>query len=156
MSFCKKCGAEIKENEKTCSACGQPTEQKSSFNNVIEEIKKLNDTADTTANYTQQEIDEGKGLSVVAYLGILVIIPIILAKNNRFVTYHNNQGLIFLLAGIIASVACVIMGFIPFVGEVVASIVGLIEVVLLIIGIVNAASGKAKELPVIGKFTLLK
>jgi uncharacterized membrane protein len=34
--------------------------------------------------------------------------------------------------------------------------VWIVFLVLAIIGIINAANGKAKELPVIGKFTLLK
>ncbi len=33
---------------------------------------------------------------------------------------------------------------------------GLVFLVLVILGIVNAASGKAKELPVIGKYKILK
>ena len=36
------------------------------------------------------------------------------------------------------------------------SLLWLVPLVLVIIGIVNAASGKMKELPIIGKFTIIK
>lgn len=36
------------------------------------------------------------------------------------------------------------------------SLLGIVFLVLAIIGIINAANGKAKELPVIGKYRILK
>ena len=36
------------------------------------------------------------------------------------------------------------------------SVIGLLFFVLMIVGIVNAASGRAKELPVIGKIRIVK
>ena len=36
------------------------------------------------------------------------------------------------------------------------SLLGIVFLVLVIIGIINAANGKAKELPVIGKYRILK
>ena len=60
------------------------------------------------------------------------------------------------IVDIIVSVAASILRFIPFVGWVLGTVCGLLCLVLMILGIVNAATGKAKELPVIGKFVLLK
>ena len=50
--------------------------------------------------------------------------------------------------------------YIPYIGGVLAGLIGFavsaVLLVLMVLGIINAAQGKAKELPVIGKFRLLK
>ena len=67
--------------------------------------------------------------------------------------------MLFLL-GLAASVVTGIITIIPFVGWVLGPILGfavsIFELVLMIMGIVNAAQGQAKELPLIGKISLLK
>ncbi len=100
---------------------------------------------------------------VLAYIGILVLVPI-LAGKTQFARYHANQGLVLLIAGIIAGVAMgvvgVVLSFIPVIGgflaAAVSGIVSLGMLVLMILGIVNAAQGEMKPLPVIGKFEILK
>ncbi len=83
------------------------------------------------------------GMAVLSYLGILVLVPLLTdAKNDPFVKFHIKQGLALLIVDIIAS----FIVWVPFVGW----ILWLGIVVLFIIGIVNAASGKEKELPLIG------
>lgn len=84
------------------------------------------------------------GMAVLCYFGILVLIPFLTdAKNDPFVKFHIKQGLILLIAGVIAGV----VSWIPFVGW----ILGIFVFVLFIIGIVNAASGKEARLPIIGQ-----
>ena len=83
---------------------------------------------------------------------IIFLIPLLAAKDSKFARFHTNQGLVLFLCGIIASVVAVI----PVIGWIVAPIAGLVITVLAIIGIINALNGKAKELPVIGKFKILK
>lgn len=85
------------------------------------------------------------GMAVLCYLGILVLVPLLTdAKKDPFVKFHIKQGLVLLIVDIIASFII----WVPFVGW----ILWLGIVVLLIIGIVNAANGQEKELPVIGSF----
>ena len=107
-------------------------------------------------------------LALESYLGILVLAPIFGAKQSRFVRYHANQGLILFLASlalwILMTINSSIMidlyasGF-----RVVFSILGILLTVasiglfvLAIIGIVNAVKCTMKELPLIGKFRILK
>ena len=111
-----------------------------------------NNQTNGTEGFTEQEIKEGKGYAICAYLGILVLVPILGAKQNRFAMYHANQGLILLIFMIICNV---IGSWVPFAG-LVGSAGWLIGVIFLILGIVNVVNGVARQLPVIGQFNLLK
>jgi len=95
---------------------------------------------------------EGEGgdkvMALLCYLGILVVIPLLVKKDDAYVKFHAKQGLVLLIAWIILSIIFVI----PFVGWVVGFIGYIILLVLGIIGIVNALSGKMKPLPIVGKF----
>ena len=90
--------------------------------------------------------------SVLAYIGILWIVGLLAAKDDVFVKYHVNQGLILFLLGIAGSV----IGIIPILGTIVAAVVGVFCFVCFILGIVNAVKGEMKPLPFIGKFELIK
>lgn len=154
MAFCKKCGAELDENAKQCPACGAPVEEeKSSAEKVFAD---LNNTADTTGEYDPKDIENNKVMGILAYIGILFLVPLLAAPKSKFARFHTNQGLVLFLAEIILGVAAGILSLIPIVGWIVRGVVGVVGLVLMILGIVNAANGKAKELPVIGKFKLLK
>lgn len=57
---------------------------------------------------------------------------------------------------IVGIVGNVILGIIPVIGWMLMPIFGLGILVLGIMGLINGFGGKAKELPLIGKFTILK
>ena len=113
-------------------------------------------TPDTTSDYSADDISGNKVMGVLAYLGILVLIPIIGAKESKFARFHANQGLVLLLAGIIAGVASWLLGYIPILGSIIGTVIDIVLFAYMILGIINVVNGKAKELPFIGKFKLLK
>ena len=164
MPKCPKCGAEYTEEIRTCPACGESVEndgaEQQSTDTIETLFAKLSDTTDTTDSYDEKDIDDNKIFSIFAYLGFLVLIPTLLAQNSPFAKYHANQGLVLLVAEIIAAAVSTVLWFIPFVGIILGLLVGLpvylCTVVLMVIGILNAYGGKAKELPFIGKFNVLK
>lgn len=91
----------------------------------------------------------GTGLAILAYIGILVIIPLVANKdNNPFVKYHTKQGLVLLIAGVITAVFSVV----PIIGWIGGPLISLGLFILMIMGIINAAGGKTQELPLIGHF----
>ena len=90
-------------------------------------------------------------MALLAYLGFLFLIPLLAAPNSSFARYHANQGLVLFILEAITSV----ISFIPF-GWIISGILGIFGLVLTIIGIVNAANGQAKQLPLIGGITILK
>lgn len=172
MTNCKKCGTQIDEAIKFCPVCGaeveipvaesaQPAQQPQ--NDFSQKIQNLNNTADTTAEFDAQDINNNKAMAILAYFGPLVLIPIFAAKNSKFARFHANQGLVLLLASIAYGIAYNIISAIILAISwrllFITTIIGLLSIVITIIaiiGIINAASGKAKELPIIGKIKLLK
>lgn len=117
--------------------------------------KKVNEvfnTADTTSEYDQEDIDKNKFMTILCYLGILIIIPFLVAKESKFVKFHINQGLCFI---VFALVMCV-FSCIPFIGWIIEAVTGIACLILMLMGILNAARGNAKELPIIGRYSLYK
>ena len=96
-----------------------------------------------------------KVFGVLGYIGILFLIPL-LAGKTEFSRYHANQGLVLFIADAVAGVAATALAFIPFVGWIASSVLGLALFILAIMGIVNAAQGEMKPLPVIGGIQILK
>lgn len=153
MLTCKQCGTQVEDGVMNCTNCGASIEAPVQQNQPIdlsEKFNEFNNTADTTAEYDAQDIEKNKVMALLAY--IIFLIPLLAAKDSKFARFHANQGLVLFLGGIIASVVAVI----PVIGWIVAPIAGLVITVLAIIGILNALNGRAKELPVIGKFKILK
>ena len=178
MAFCTNCGAQLEEGATTCPACGKETgapaaaqPAQNAANDFVASVQNLNNTADTTAEYSQTDIVSGKGMSVLAYLGILCLIPLFAAKANRFVQFHVRQGFTLMLAeaalytvNYISSLIFakrwygMVVGYSwPYYIIAIGCYAGLIAAtVLAVIGIVNACRGRAKELPLTGKIKILK
>jgi uncharacterized membrane protein len=132
-------------------------------------FSKLTDTADTTAQFDPKDIEQNKVMALLSYFGILVLVPLLAAKESRFARFHAGQGLNLLIACVcwVAVYQVLLMIFraillhsatwrLYWFLSGLLGILSIVFVVLAIIGIVNALNGKAKELPVIGKYKLLK
>lgn len=120
-------------------------------------------TADTTSEFDPNDINQNKIMAILAYFGILVVIPILAAKESKFARFHANQGLVLFIASVAYWIMLeIIKSIIVSISTgllLITTILGLTYLVFLVLGImgiVNAATGKAKELPFIGKFSLLK
>ena len=86
---CKNCGAKLKDNDTFCGECGAPVEnqqnvqqnnytpnqQNVQYNNYNPNQQNVN--AD---GVSEQEINDGKVMAVLSYLGCLLIIPAIAAN----------------------------------------------------------------------------
>lgn len=116
--------------------------------------KDFNDflnTPDNSAMYDTQDIQDNKIWAALSYVGILFILPLLVnGGNSRYGKFHANQGFILFLAGIVCGIAGAILGMIPIIGGILSALLSLALLALTIIGIINAANGKAKELPLIG------
>lgn len=124
-----------------------------------EKLNAINDTADTTGEFDKQDIEQNKIMALLAYLSWLVIIPLIAAKDSKFARFHCNQGIVLALVEIAVGIVCGILSIIPYVGwifTILGGLVGLCAFILSILGIINAVNGRAKELPIVGKFRILK
>jgi uncharacterized membrane protein len=87
-------------------------------------------------------------MAVLSYIGPLVIISYLSAKNDSFVNYHIRQGLVLL----VIEVASWFLGHILWPLWLLLQLVNLGILVLSIIGIINAAKGEEKEVPLVGSY----
>lgn len=98
-----------------------------------------------------------KVMGVLCYLGILWIVPLLTdSKNDPFVKFHINQGIVLTILWIVIGIASSILAFIPIIGGVIGTILWVALAILAILGILNALKLEQKELPVVGKFKVYK
>jgi uncharacterized membrane protein len=120
------------------------------------------------------DVQTNKGMAVLAY--ILFFVPLITGahKNSPYVRYHTNQGTVLFLTavgwGILYAILTAVITAMLFnpatwtysglgLTGVITMILGLLWLIpaaLCVLGIVHAATGKTKPLPVIGRFNIVK
>jgi uncharacterized membrane protein len=110
---------------------------------------------------SKDDVEKNKVFAVLAYLGILVLVPLLAAKDSPFAKFHANQGLLLLIIEVVLGfVLPIIQGAFVFSGlwslANLLSLLYLIPLVFAIMGIINAANGEMKKLPYIGDYTLVK
>jgi uncharacterized membrane protein len=115
-----------------------------------EEFDKIMDTPDTTGEYDTQDINDNKVFAILACFGILFWLPLVAAPKSKFGRFWANQGLILLIFSIVCNIISKILSNIPVVGFIISTIIGIVELAYLVLGIIYAAQGKTKELPLIG------
>lgn len=161
MAFCNKCGNQLPDGANNCPNCGAPAgNTQQNTQNAQDFVNNMMNTNDTTSQFDPQDINNNKGMSVLAYIGFLFLVPLLAFPNSKFARYHTNQGLVLFLLEFALGVVTGILGIIPIAGLIIGGLLsavgGIFTLVLMIMGIINAAQGQAKELPLIGKITLLK
>lgn len=177
--FCKNCGTQLEDTALFCSKCGTQVVFDDFFGETDNGFVNTQGTESAnTANSTDDlnDINDNKVMAVLSYIGILVLVPIFGAKNSKYAQYHASQGLslficslgysfcywliTFLLGLILKPSYNYIFGYTPNpIVSLVSVVLGLGSIfflVLSIMGIVNAVSGKKAELPLIGKIDILK
>ncbi len=90
--------------------------------------------------------------SVVAYLTWIGLIIAFVAGDKEGAKFHLNQALVIWLAGIILGIVAVI----PILGWIVGLVGSIFLFVCWIMGLVYAIQEQEKEVPILGKFKLLK
>lgn len=94
---------------------------------------------------TSQGSSNNTLMGILAYLGILVIIPLLVSKDNQFVKFHSKQGLVLAIIWFIGTLLWRVSFF-----YFVMPIINLGCLILAIIGIINVVGGQMKELPLVG------
>jgi uncharacterized membrane protein len=117
--------------------------------------------AEVTPTPSAQDVADNKLFAILAYFGILFLVPLLAAKESPFARFHANQGLLLFIVeialSIVVTILVVILAFIaPALGWIIWILYYAAVLALTILGIINAAKGEVKELPVIGKYRLIK
>ena len=135
MAFCSKCGAQLNEGDKACGNCGEP-------------VVGVHSTTTLSSNDTW--------MSILAYLGLLSLIPYLVKDQTPFVRAHAVRGINLLLLEIIAGVAVGVFSWVPVLNNILSTLAGLASFVLSLIGIINVANKEDKDLPFIGSIRMIK
>ena len=173
MALCGKCGATFDDSQAACPACGSPAGVSGQQAPPPYQAPPQGYQAPPQGGYQappqqgayvspEMDAQNNKTMAIIAY--IWFFIPLLAAKESPFARYHANQGLILLIAtvggSIVLSILATILIFIlPILGLLIWLIFGALYigmVVLIIMGMMSAAKGEMKPLPLIGKFTLIK
>lgn len=85
-----------------------------------------------------KDVEENKIWAAISYIGILSIVVLLVKKDSAFAKFHAKQGAVLFVAGFLSAI--------PVVGWA----VGIVVLILAVMGIINAASGKMWKLPVLG------
>ena len=157
--YCGKCGAQLNDGAKFCPSCGAPTGSEQAQQQTYQQPQQQ------AYAPVQSDAQQNKVMGILAYLSWLVIVPWIAAKESPFARYHTNQGLVlaiveiawWILSAILTAIATAAysLGFLAVIG-VISWILGIVFLVFSILGIVNAAKGEMKPLPIIGGIKILK
>jgi fumarate reductase subunit D len=88
--------------------------------------------------------DQDKIMLVLAYLGILALIPLLTVKDSEYVKWHAKQGLAL---GIVAFVAMLVLGFIPVINLVAGCVLPLGYIALVVVAIIQAFKPNRWKIP---------
>lgn len=89
-------------------------------------------------------------MGILAYLSILVLVPLLVAKDNPTVQFHVRQGMVLFVGGVavwmLGNFGYMFLGMLyP-----ILSLLNLGLLVLSIIGIIHVVKKEQKELPLVG------
>lgn len=109
--------------------------------------------------FDQNDIQQNKAIAVLSCFPILFWLPFVACKDSQYAKFFANQGLLLFIFQIALSIAIRILAIIPIIGWILAMVCSLASIVLLvfmILEMVAAGQGQAKEMPIIGGIKILK
>jgi uncharacterized membrane protein len=171
--YCGKCGKFVPDDDSFCGKCGAHCNADSENSKNTGNTQSSADFSQFAgANYSDAfdagDVQANKVPALLAYL--LFFIPLIICPNSKFGRFHANQGLILFILAIINSMLQGIFGFWnlsrgfagfwnfnwlfnPFL--IITGAISFVLLAAIVYGMVNAANGKAVEIPLIGKFRII-
>lgn len=97
------------------------------------------------------DVEKNRFYALIAYMGILVLIPFLLARSSPFVRFHLNQGIPILVGWIIWA----ILGWIPIIGGIIGMALAAFLLILQVTGMIGVLMGKMNKLFLISKWNIL-
>jgi uncharacterized membrane protein len=115
-------------------------------------------TRPAVASITEAEIQDGKLMAILAY--IIFLVPLLAARDKKFAMFHTEQALALIIAWVVIYIGFTILSIIlSKISSALSCGMGIVSIliwvgylVLWIMGLINAAQGKLKEIPVIGAY----
>ncbi len=91
-----------------------------------------------------QSVDINRIYGALSYFGLLLIIPLLLARDNDFVKFHLQQGIAWFVLWVVAS----LIMWIPFIGW----SLWLVMFAISVYAAIQAYEGKRWEMPYLSKY----
>lgn len=101
-------------------------------------------------NISHNNTAEGKSIAIVAYITVIGLIIAFVQNNekrNTFASYHIRQSLGLMCTGL----ALGLINIIPVLGWLICIIGIFVLLIIWIMGLINAANGKTRPVPLLGK-----
>lgn len=90
-------------------------------------------------------ISDGKVWSIMAYLGILCLLPLLLKKENKFALFHGKQGLVLFIGEVAISVLSLGISIFAILWPLGFFVFGSLSIV----GIIQVLMGKYWKMPIV-------
>lgn len=185
MALCKNCGQELDENAKVCANCGtaveaetpkaEPVDYTAQTEQPVEQVTPVDYTVETPSD---DDMQGNKGISILSYFGILLLIPLFVRKTSEYCKFHVKQGANLFVTSlaytIVTQILLAIIGLIfrPTIHtlyfytyttphpvhtlfNVIFSLGSIFFLVIAILGMVNAGTGKKKDVPILGAIKVM-
>jgi uncharacterized membrane protein len=111
------------------------------------------------------DIRQNKGMALLSYLGVLVVIPLVFGQHSKFVRHHLNQGLMLFVLEVVAWVGCkiiMLLGYpllhfhaMVYLTSFIGGLIWLVFGLLSLLGLLHVAGGSFANLPVIGEYEVI-
>ena len=170
MLFCKSCGTRMRDTDHFCGKCGAAVTSTHASHTTPPHFHYTSGTTDETASFDPADIEANRVVAGLSYF--LFFLPFILCPQSRYARFHANQGLLILIVslaagmlhGILSVVFSLFNGYallgalfqgLWIIPRIIFALVNLLVFVLWVVGLVNGFSGRARSLPIIGRFRLI-
>ena len=160
--ICYNCGNEITTQGTNCPFCGSPLSaaagNQPNYNqtNYNQNQQGFNQNGNNQYGYQPQQSYSmsPSAAAVVCYITLIgFIIALICAdKNHPLFKNHLNNASAIIIASLINSLICAI----PFVGWIVGFVASIFLFICWLMGLISAANGEMRELPVIGQIKIFQ
>ena len=165
MSFFKNFGLQINDDAAFCPNCGTTVGNAQQPQQAPVQPQVVSGDAD---------VQQNKGIAWLSYVGLLFLIPLFVRKTSEYCKFHVKEGANVCACELAYTIATRILlliidlptrtyyyGFyfhssIYYVFNTIFSLGFIFFTVMSIIGIVNAATGKTVEIPLLGQIPFIK
>ncbi len=96
--------------------------------------------------------NDQKAWGVLSYLWIVSIVALVMKKNDDFIRFHANQGLLLFVCSVVVMLVQRLAGWPGYFLYNLLNLLNLVILIVAVIGIVKAWQGEKWEIPVIGQY----
>ncbi len=109
----------------------------------------------STTPETPAAVTEDRTVAILSYItivGFIIAIVMHSSKKTALGAFHLRQALGLFISGLAFGLCVIVLAFIPILGWLAIAVGWLSLLVFLIMGLIAAASGEQKPLPVVGAY----